>query len=456
MPSPISKRQPDPTTTPHPINGSTPTLSELNTEKQSSLVQSPQPLDIEAQRGTAIPSQPNPSRLARLPTWISFWLGYRKEKPPPEKKYIVWIWSFIGAFTSISIIQALFGNVPYFVEKGVPSIGATAILIYGAIDSPLAQPRPVIGGHLVGAFVGVAITKLFLLLPTEQWFDKLCWLAGSLCCALALVLMQMTGTTHPPAGATALIAAVSPDIREIGWLYVPVVLLAASIALVVALICNNMQRRYPIFWWTPPDGTPPSVFPTLPVPTLPLPRALKKTSTWASKSPTLDGSKGGKKWGKKGAGDGSVPVADKDWHYALKNHSKIFGSRRAGSIASRSRSRGRDSRRTRNGRLRPRSTSADESNGLPSSRSNSPHRTLVASECGHQERDAQQAVVVAVVKPERDEHEREDDEVARKDQDSVSGEDQWEDVDEPEEQDVAECEGAVIQSSNENRVGDTA
>ena len=74
------------------------------------------------------------------------------------------------------------------------------MLLYGAIESPLSQPRPVIGGHLVGAFVGIVITKLFLLLPTEQRFDELTWLAGSLCCAVAIVLMQMTGTMHPPAG----------------------------------------------------------------------------------------------------------------------------------------------------------------------------------------------------------------------------------------------------------------
>ncbi|TFK21401.1 HPP-domain-containing protein [Coprinopsis marcescibilis] len=207
----------------------------------------------------------NTSRLARLPRWISFWLGYRDTPPPQQPGYIIWFWSFIGAFTGISIIQAIFGHVPYFISKGVPSIvggpafptqsvenGATAVLIYGAIESPLAQPRPVMGGHLLSAMVGICITKLFLLLPTAERFDELTWLAGSLACSISLVLMQMTGTTHPPAGATALLAAINPDIRSIGWFYVPVVLMASSIALIVALFTNNMQRRYPTYWWTPP------------------------------------------------------------------------------------------------------------------------------------------------------------------------------------------------------------
>lgn len=121
LPFPVSKRQPDPTSTP-PLTDNSPTSSDTTTEKQPSPLQSPQAVDLESQPLPAAPPQPKSSRLARLPTCISFWLGYRKVTPPPEKKHVVWIWSFVGAFTCIASIQALFGNVPYFVEKGVPSI----------------------------------------------------------------------------------------------------------------------------------------------------------------------------------------------------------------------------------------------------------------------------------------------------------------------------------------------
>lgn len=75
------------------------------------------------------------------------------------------------------------------------------MLIYGAIEAPLAQPRSLIGGHFLGALTGVIITKLFHLLPTEQKFADLVWLAGSLSCATSVVVMQITATTHPPAGS---------------------------------------------------------------------------------------------------------------------------------------------------------------------------------------------------------------------------------------------------------------
>ncbi|KAK7464945.1 hypothetical protein VKT23_006153 [Stygiomarasmius scandens] len=198
--------------------------------------------------------------LARLPPSLSHWLGYRSSPPPKRPDYLVWFWTWIGAFCGISVIQAVFGQARYFIERGVPSIvasyGASAVLIYGAIEVPLAQPRALIGGHFVGALVGTCITKLFRLLPTEERYLELQWLAGSISCATSIVAMQITKTTHPPAGATALLAAISPEIREIGWYYLPVVLLTSVLALAVALIINNIQRRYPTFWISPPTPAP--------------------------------------------------------------------------------------------------------------------------------------------------------------------------------------------------------
>jgi len=98
--------------------------------------------------------------------------------------------------------------------------GASAVLVYGAIESPLAQPRALLGGHFIAALIGICITKLFSLLSSEQRFDELRWLAGSLSTATAIVAMQITETTHPPAGASALLAAVSPEITDLGWLVI--------------------------------------------------------------------------------------------------------------------------------------------------------------------------------------------------------------------------------------------
>ncbi|EIM87986.1 HPP family protein [Stereum hirsutum FP-91666 SS1] len=198
------------------------------------------------------PSQP---RLARLPRCISHWLGHRESPPAPRQNYLVWFWSFIGAFCGISILQAVFGHAQYFMKRSVPSIiasyGASAVLCYGAIEAPLAQPRALVGGHFIGALIGICITKLFSLLPTQEQFESLRWLAGSLSVAVAIVAMQITETTHPPAGATALLAAVDDDVVALSWYYLPVVLLSSMLVLVSALIINNIQRRYPVYWFVP-------------------------------------------------------------------------------------------------------------------------------------------------------------------------------------------------------------
>lgn len=134
--------------------------------------------------------------------------------------------------------------------------GASAVLVFGAIESPLAQPRALVFGHFFSALIGVCVTKLFSLMPDQARFESLRWLAASLSTAIAIVVMQLTGTTHPPAGATALLPATSQEIWRLSWYYLPVVLLSSVMLLVCALLFNNLHRRYPAFWIAPAPPKP--------------------------------------------------------------------------------------------------------------------------------------------------------------------------------------------------------
>lgn len=152
------------------------------------------------------------------------------------------IWTFLGAFTGIGIIGFL--NSKYFTVNDnlflIGSFGATAVLIYGATNSPLAQPRNLVGGHLISAFIGVAVHKI---IPGEVW------LSSALAVSLSIVAMQITKTLHPPGGATALIANIgSEKIKALGFMYViSPVLSGVLILLVIALVFNNIpkNRYYP-------------------------------------------------------------------------------------------------------------------------------------------------------------------------------------------------------------------
>ena len=122
----------------------------------------------------------------------------------------------------------------------IGSFGASSVLVYGAIQSPLAQPRNLIGGHLVSALIGVTIYK---------FFPDILWLTAPLAVSLSIICMQITKTLHPPGGATALIAVIgSEKIKALGYLYVISPVLTGSLILfIVAMIFNNMtsHRKYP-------------------------------------------------------------------------------------------------------------------------------------------------------------------------------------------------------------------
>lgn len=156
-----------------------------------------------------------------------------------EKEHLL---TFIGAFLGIGIIG--FINNHFLVANDtvflIGSFGASAVLIYGAPNSPLAQPRNLIGGHLISAFIGVLMYKL---LSTELW------LSSALAVSTSIVMMQITKTLHPPGGATALIANIgSEKIKALGFLYTLYpVLTGVLILLIVALCINNLSsdRKYP-------------------------------------------------------------------------------------------------------------------------------------------------------------------------------------------------------------------
>ncbi|MEN8264221.1 MAG: HPP family protein [Nitrospirota bacterium] len=154
--------------------------------------------------------------------------------------------SWIGAFLGIAAVAYI--NYNRLAETDlvmiIGSFGASAVLIYGAIKSPLAQPRNLIGGHVFSAVIGVVC---------YQWLNPNMWLASSVAVATAIAFMHATKTLHPPGGATALIAVIgSEKIHDLGYLYAIVpVGLGALIMLVVAIIVNNIpkSRRYPEFWF---------------------------------------------------------------------------------------------------------------------------------------------------------------------------------------------------------------
>jgi len=166
-------------------------------------------------------------------------------KSPPAVGLSEIIWSWIGAFIGIATVALISYKV--LDEIGltmiIGSFGASAVLIYGAIKSPLAQPRNLLGGHVFSALIGVT---------SYQLFQPHIWLAAAVAVSTSIALMHATRTLHPPGGATALIAVIGGDsVHKLGYLYAVIpTAVGATMLLTVALLVNNIpkNRRYPEFW----------------------------------------------------------------------------------------------------------------------------------------------------------------------------------------------------------------
>lgn len=159
---------------------------------------------------------------------------------PLEKSNMVWSWigSFLGIFTIVVVHNDILGDNDLNLVIG--SFGASAVLLYGAVHSPLSQPRNLIGGHVLSAIVGVISYKVF--------HDYLLF-AAAFAVATSILVMQLSLTLHPPGGATALIAVLgSEKIHSLGFIYVFYPVFTGTVILLfIAFIVNNISkhRSYP-------------------------------------------------------------------------------------------------------------------------------------------------------------------------------------------------------------------
>ncbi|HEV7306601.1 HPP family protein [Ensifer sp.] len=125
-------------------------------------------------------------------------------------------------------------NLPLLIAP----MGASAVLLFAAPSSPLAQPWSIIGGNVISSAIGVTAA---LLIPEPV-------VAAAVAVGLAIAVMLLLGCLHPPSGAVALTAVLGgPAIHAAGyWFVLSPVAINSFVILVIALVFNNaMGRRYP-------------------------------------------------------------------------------------------------------------------------------------------------------------------------------------------------------------------
>ncbi len=120
----------------------------------------------------------------------------------------------------------------------VAPMGASAVLLFAVPASPMAQPWPILGGSALSALVGFAV---------GQWLGH-----GALACGvavgLAIAVMSLTRSLHPPGGAAALTGVLGGSIVDsAGWWFplAPVTLNALVLVLVGWLFHRFSGHPYP-------------------------------------------------------------------------------------------------------------------------------------------------------------------------------------------------------------------
>lgn len=123
------------------------------------------------------------------PKKLRSWLQTGFERPPLRQTLVATLGGVIG-IGLLALLSKHTGSALLMAP-----LGATAVLVFGLPKSPLSQPRHVVGGHALSMLVGLIC---FFILGNGV-------LSAALGSGLALGLMLVSRTVHPPAGANPLL-----------------------------------------------------------------------------------------------------------------------------------------------------------------------------------------------------------------------------------------------------------
>lgn len=156
----------------------------------------------------------------------------------------------LGALLALAVLGFLvLGPTvdPLFGLYLIAPFGATAVLLFAVPNSPLAQPWSAIVGNTVSAAVGVAVC-----LTIEDPVLRVALAVG-----LAISAMGLARAMHPPGGAMAMTAALSPiEVRELGFSFVlaPVTVGTAVLVVIAFFYARATGRHYPLRQFEEPNA----------------------------------------------------------------------------------------------------------------------------------------------------------------------------------------------------------
>ena len=149
-----------------------------------------------------------------------------------NSKIINALLSALGALIFISFLAFLDSSFEGMIWL-IPPFGASMVLVMAAHESPLAKPKNILLGHILSALSGVIILYLI--------GDN--FLALGIAVALAVFVMIVTDTIHPPAGANPIIVILTG--QGISFVLFPVAVGAFMLVIFAYLYNKLLKKNYP-------------------------------------------------------------------------------------------------------------------------------------------------------------------------------------------------------------------
>ena len=149
-----------------------------------------------------------------------------------NNKIINALLSALGALIFISFLAFLDVSFEGMIWL-IPPFGASMVLVMAVYESPLAKPKNILLGHILSALSGVIILYLI--------GDN--FLALGIAVALAVFVMIVTDTIHPPAGANPIIVILTG--QGISFVLFPVAVGAFMLVVFAYLYNKLLKRNYP-------------------------------------------------------------------------------------------------------------------------------------------------------------------------------------------------------------------
>ena len=155
------------------------------------------------------------------------------------------------AFLTMLIVGifAVWGREPFV----FPPLGATLYILFAFPMAQEANPRNVVGGHLLGLIAGIVALLAFGLVNVPPDTTDLDWRRlGAILIGLSLALSLLMGLRflHIPAAATALVVAMGLLSEPKDWAFM---FLGAVAVTVIAVVVNRVAGIPHPLWTSPPD-----------------------------------------------------------------------------------------------------------------------------------------------------------------------------------------------------------